>query len=182
MTAIAFGSHGGFFDRTPNSGRETAAWVDRILNSARVHYELPITLDPRERAFRMLKDIFDSHGQPDWDGYGALPNTHDAYLEASRLLRVLPNDILVSEISADPRGTISFEWYKGPNWVFTLTAKGNGLLVYAGLMGKDNRAYGTQKFRDSISKIILQHIRQLTPSVQRRLNGCQRRDRYSIRF
>ena len=163
MIAIVFGSQEGFFNRTSNSGRETAAWVDRILNSAREHYERPITLDPTERAFRMLKDIFDSHRQPDWDGYGALPITHDAYSEACRLLRVLPKDILAPEISADPRGAISFEWYKGPNWVFTLTAKGNGLLVYAGLMGKDNRAYGTQKFRDSIPKIILRHIRQLIP-------------------
>jgi hypothetical protein len=159
VTAIAFGSHGGFFNRTSNSGRETAAWVDRILNSAREHYELPITLDPRERAFRMLKDIFDTHRQSDWDGYGALPISQDAYLEARRLLQALPDDILVPEISPDPRGGISFEWYKGPNWVFTLTVKGTGVLVYAGLMGKDNRAYGTQKFSESIPKIILQYIR-----------------------
>lgn len=161
MTAIIFGSHGGFFNRTSNSGRETAVWVDQLLNSAKEHYELPITLDPRERAFRTLNDIFDTHRQSDWDGYGALPISQEAYLEARRLLEVLPNDIFAPEISADPRGAISFEWHKGPNWIFTLTAKGNGLLVYAGLMGKDNRAYGTQNFRDSIPKIILQHIRQL---------------------
>lgn len=163
MTPLAIGPNGGFFNRTHNSGHAAAALVDGMLKRAFVHYEQPITLNPRERALQSLKDIFDSHRQQGWDGYDALPISEDAYLEACRLIQLLPSDIVVPEFSADPRGAISFEWYRGPGWVFTLTAKGTGIVVYAGLMGEDNRAYGTQKFRESIPKIILQHIRRVYP-------------------
>ena len=47
--------------------------------------------------------------------------------------------------------------------MFTLTTKGAGMVVYAGLMGEGNRAYGTQKFSESIPKVILQHIRRVYP-------------------
>ena len=163
MTALAIGPSGGFFNRTQNSGHAAAALVDRVLKHAFVHYEQPITLDPRERALQSLKGIFDTHRQQGWDGYGALPISEDAYLEACRLIQLLPGDIEVPEFSADPRGAISFEWYRGPGWVFTLTTKGAGMVVYAGLMGEGNRAYGTQKFSESIPKVILQHIRRVYP-------------------
>lgn len=163
MTAITIGPSGGFFNRTPNSGHATAAGIDRLLKDAFDHYERPTTLDPRERAFQVLREIFDTHRQPSWDGYGALPITEDAYHEARRFLQLLPDDISVPEFSADPRGGFSFEWYRGPNWIFTLTVKGDGVIIYAGLMGEDNRAYGTQKLSDSISKIILQNIRRVYP-------------------
>lgn len=163
MTALAIGPNGSFFHRTENSGQAAAAIVDRVLKRTREHYEQPITLDPRERAFQALKDVFDSHHQQGWDGYDAQPISEAAYLEACHFIRLLPSDIVVPDFSADPRGAISFEWYRGPGWVFTLTTKGTGVMVYAGLMGEDNRAYGTQKFRESIPKVILQLIRRIYP-------------------
>lgn len=163
MTAIAFGHTSGFFDRTPNSGHTAAAWVDHVLISAFEHYKRPITLDPKERAYRTLKETYDTHRQADWDGYGALPITEEACFEAQQFLHLLPDDVVLPAISADPRGAISFEWYKGQDWVFTLVTKGAGVVVYAGLMGKDNRSFGTQRFSDSIPKIILQNIRRVLP-------------------
>lgn len=164
MTAIAFGHTSGFFDRrTPNSGHTAAARVDRVLISAFEHYKRPITLDPKERAYCTLKETYDTHHQADWDGYGALPITEEACFEAQRFLHLLPDDVVLPAISADPRGAISFEWYKGQDWVFTLVTKGAGVVVYAGLMGKDNRSFGTQRFSDSIPKIILQNIRRVLP-------------------
>lgn len=163
MTPIAIGPSGGFFNQTPNSGHTTAAGIDRFLRNAFDHYERPITLDPRERAFQMLREIFDTHRQSNWDGYKALPLTEKAYVEARYFLQLLPDDIMLPEISADPRGGFSFEWYRGHNWIFTLTVKGAGVIIYAGLMGEDNRAYGTQKFNGSIPKIIIQNIRRVLP-------------------
>ena len=163
MTELAIGSSGGFFNRTQNSGQATAELVDRVLKRAFVHYEQPITLDPRERALQALRGVFYSHCQQGWDGYDAQPISENAYLEACRFIQLLPSDIVVPEYSADPRGAISFEWYRGPGWVFTLTTKGTGVMVYAGLMGENNRTHGTQKFRESIPKVILQHIRRVYP-------------------
>lgn len=163
MTALEIVPNSNFFNRTHNSGHTSAALVDQLLKLAFVHYEQPITLDPRERALQSLRGIFDFHRQHGWDGYDALPISKGAYLEACRFIQLLPGDIALPEFSADPRGAISFEWYRGPGWLFTLTAKGTGIVVYAGLMGEDNRAYGTQKFCDSIPKVILQHIRRVYP-------------------
>lgn len=163
MTPIAIGSSGGFFNRTPNSGHPTAAGLDRFLRNAFDHYERPITLDPRERAFQVLREIFYARRQTNWDGYRALPLTEEAYTEARYFLQLYPDDLILPEVSADPRGGFSFEWHRGQNWIFTLTVKGTGVIIYAGLMGEDNRAYGTQKFNDSIPKIILQNIRRVLP-------------------
>lgn len=163
MTAIAIGRSGGFFNRTPDSGHVATAGIDRLLKSAFDHYEGPITLDPRVRAFQTLREIFESRRQSGWDGYNALPITESAYLEACRFLTLLPDDLSIPEFSADPRGGITFEWYGGPNWVITVTVKGTGTIIYAGLMGEDNRAYGTQKFSDSISKVVLQNLRRVRP-------------------
>lgn len=163
MTAIAFGHNSGFFDRTPNSGHATAALLDRVLKEVREHYERPITRDPKERAYHTLKETYDTHRQPDWDGYGASPITKEAHFEAQQFLQLLPDDVVLPAISADPRGAISFEWYKGQDWIFTLVMKGTGVVVYAGLMGKDNRSFGTQRFSDSIPKIVLQNIRRILP-------------------
>ena len=163
MTAIAFGHNSGFFGRTPNSGHAAAAWVDRVLFHAFEHYRRPITLDPKERGYRTLKETYDTHRQSNWDGYGALPITEEAYIEAKRFLQLLPDDVVLPSISADPRGAVSFEWYKGQDWVFTLVTKGTGVVVYAGLIGKDNRSFGTQRLSDSIPKIILQNIRRVFP-------------------
>jgi hypothetical protein len=163
MTAIAIGPSGGFYNRTPNSGHATAAWFDRVLKEAFSHYEQPITLDPKERAYRTLEETYDTHRRPDWDGYGALPISKEAYVEAQRFLDLLPQDVTLPAISADPRGAISYEWYGGQEWILTLAMKGTGVVVYAGLMGKDNRAYGTQRFSDSIPKSILQNILRVVP-------------------
>lgn len=163
MTAIAIGPNGGFLNWTPNSGHATAAWVNQILKRAIEHYEDNNTQDPKERTDRALKEVYDTHRQADWDGYGALPINHRAYLEARQFLHKLPEDITLPTITADPRGAISLEWYKDSDWVFTLTMQGSGVVVYAGLMGKENRAYGTQKFSESIPKTILQSIRRIFP-------------------
>jgi len=166
MTTAIFGHHngGGFFDRIYNTGAsQCSRYLQEIINDAVDHFEKPLTLQPKERALKTLGEICTTCSNIGWDGYGALPISKEAHEEAARFLKCLPLDLPIPEIVPDPRGGVSFEWYKSKNWVFTVSTKGENLLIYAGLMGENNRIYGTHTFYDSIPKIVTENIRRLVP-------------------
>jgi hypothetical protein len=111
-------------------------------------------------AVSALYDIAGQFSIPNWDGYGAVQASPMAVNQAFRLLRTLPSTLRTPELSVDPDGEISFEWYLEPRRVFSISVGPNGELSYAGLFGRSD-AHGTEYFGDELPKAIMDNLSRL---------------------
>ncbi len=127
--------------------------VERLLDS--------ISLGkPLQDTSRQLYEVLEQCGRSDWDGYGAKPVLFDSYERARRFIRSLPFGIPVPEVSAEPDGEITLEWFVAPTRVFSVSVGRDNELNYAGLFGA-SRTYGTEVFHDEIPEVVLSHIKRV---------------------
>lgn len=96
-----------------------------------------------------------------WDGYEALPINKESYTLANEFLKKYPRNWAMPEVTVDPDGEVSFEWYRKPDLLFSVSVGATGKLSFAGIFGDDNGIHDTAKFEDSIPETVLQNIRQL---------------------
>lgn len=96
----------------------------------------------------------------DWDGYGAAPVSADAYALASQFLRALPLGIAAPSVGAEPDGQLTFEWYRSPRRLLSISISPDGDLHYAALLGP-NKAYGTEAFFGEVPRMILDLIHRV---------------------
>ncbi|HLA11412.1 MAG TPA: hypothetical protein VJ023_12570 [Pyrinomonadaceae bacterium] len=115
--------------------------------------------DSLQKTYRKLYEVFEECGRSDWDACGAQPVLFESYENAKLFARSLPFSFSSPEISAEPDGEITFEWYSNPTRVFSVSVGPNNELHYAGLFGA-SRAYGTEVFHDEIPEVILSHIKR----------------------
>jgi hypothetical protein len=111
-----------------------------------------------------LDDAWQAATAPDWDGYGAAPVSPPVVWAAERFLSAIPAAWPNPEIAADPDGEISFEWARGPHWVFTVSVAGNGQLSYAGLFGS-SRVHGVETFAGTLPEAIVVGLARLFGSA-----------------
>lgn len=141
------------------------AYSDRIKDykevSSSLYDNLLKTIIWKDSALENLYEIYKECSEVDWDGYDANPISQEVYLEASKLIRILPSSIPMPEILPEPDGHIGFEWYKGENYVFVISLEGNNVIDYAGLFGKNNDTQGRVYFSDSVPNVIIENISQL---------------------
>lgn len=128
-----------------------------------VPLDLKGTIDWTDLALEALEKVYEECLETNWDGYGAMPISRDTYSEARNLLRMMPSSLPMPDISAEPDGEITFEWYKEKYSVFVISVGGNNLITYAGLFGKSNKIHGTEYFADELPEIIRHCIRRLFP-------------------
>ena len=114
-------------------------------------------------ALEELEKVYEECLETNWDGYGAMPISRETYSEARKLLRMMPSSLPRPDISAEPDGEITFEWYKEKYSVVVISVGGNNLITYAGLFGKSNKIHGTEYFADELPEIICHCIRRLFP-------------------
>ena len=107
-----------------------------------------------------LNNIYEDCGQPDWDGYGAKPIDIETYHESLRFIDYLPKDIPCPELTPEPDGEVSFEWFKNNQRIFSVSIGRNGELSYAGLYGII-KAHGTEFLGDELPKTIIENIRRV---------------------
>ena len=130
-----------------------------------VPLDLKGIIDWTDLALEELEKVYEECLEANWDGYGAMPISRETYSEARKLLRMMPSSLPRPDISAEPDGEITFEWYKGKYSVFVISVGGNNLITYAGLFGKSNRIHGTEYFTDELPEIIHHCIRRLSHRV-----------------
>jgi hypothetical protein len=111
-------------------------------------------------AVSALYDIAGCSVVPNWDGYGAIPVSPLAVGHALRFLRTLPPMLRTPDLSVDPDGEISFEWYFEPRRVLSISVGPHGELSYAGLFGRSD-AHGTEYFGDELPKPIMDNLSRL---------------------
>ena len=97
---------------------------------------------------------------PNWDGEGAdaiAPETHEV---ARRLLELLPDDVPLPSISAEPDGQLNFEWYQAPRRLLSTSISSNGTLYWAALIGSEDPR-GSCQFTDQFPPTLLYWIGQV---------------------
>lgn len=120
-------------------------------------------IDWTNLALEELEKVYEECSEANWDGYGAMPISRATYSKARKLLRMMPSSLPRSDISAEPDGEITFEWYKEKYFVFVISVGSDNLITYAGLFGESNKIHGTEYFADELPEIIRHCIRRLFP-------------------
>jgi hypothetical protein len=92
-----------------------------------------------------------------WDSYGAKAINANSFFTAIWFARLLTMSIPIPDIYVDPDGEIVFEWYLGPRRVFSVIARKNDELAYAGLFGI-NKVSGVEHIDDELPNTILDNI------------------------
>ncbi len=106
-----------------------------------------------------LYSTFEECCKPNWDGYSGLAVSFETYLKAKQFIESFPTALSAPELSVDPDGEISFEWYNAPRKVFSVSIGPNNELTYAGLFGA-SKTHGTETFHDEIPRFVLENIRR----------------------
>lgn len=142
-----------------NSSGRIAKDIDEAIDQLRK--SVTITFGrPLDEMRDSLNEIFRECMRADWDGYGAVAISEDAYEEAKKIINLLPSSIPVPEILAEPTGDIGFEWHKGEGQVFAISVRGKNLIFFAGL-NAGNKVHGSEYFEDTIPLVIRQYLRRL---------------------
>lgn len=154
----------GFSSLTRSTGVSSEAnTIAKLVSDAVEHLFDTETLGERfRRAVHILKGVYEETRIYNWDGYGAEAVSGRAYYEAWKFLEALPIlSVPIPEVSADPDGEISFEWYEGPDKIFSVSVSSDGQLAYAGIFGI-NKVYGSEYFDEEIPWAILDNLRRFT--------------------
>jgi len=113
------------------------------------------------RVYRQTISVFDKaikeSSIDNWDGCGAKALDTLAWSKAFRFAALLPTNVPVPDIYVDPDGEATFEWYVAPRQVFSVTVRGNGELVYAGIFGASTTD-GTEYLDSELPEVILDNI------------------------
>ncbi len=106
---------------------------------------------------RIFNQAIEESSFDNWDGQGAKALDTLAWEKALWFSQLLPTDVPVPDIYVDSDGEATFEWYIAPLQVFSVTVRGNGGLVYAGIFG-ENKTHGTEHLDDEMPAVILDNI------------------------
>ena len=111
-------------------------------------------------AFRDLCTVADESRFPNWDGYGALPVSEQAFMHACHFLRTMPLGTWAPEVGIEPDGHLTFEWHRSSFRTLSVSVSPAGDLNYSALIGP-NRVFGTEAFLGDIPQPILELIRRI---------------------
>ncbi|MGE0827164.1 MAG: hypothetical protein AB7G75_28570 [Candidatus Binatia bacterium] len=80
-----------------------------------------------------------------WDGNEADPIDQAVIHTAVKFIRALPGDVPLPEFAPEPDGSISLDWIRSRNRLFSLSIGSSNRLAYAWLDGSD-RGHGVAQF------------------------------------
>lgn len=96
----------------------------------------------------------------DWDGYGARAISMQACANASKFLCIIPPEMPQPAIGVEPDGQVSFEWYKDPRHVISVSVSEDSNLHYAAIIGSSSQS-GTEPFLGQFPSSILDLIERI---------------------
>lgn len=114
--------------------------------------------------FEKLHTIRSEAKFDDWDGYNSKPINEDAAETAWKFLDALPFTVDPPDVSPNPNGNITFEWYRSPRKLLSIDINSEGILYFAAVIGNDE-IWGKTQFRvdfpaqimDLIGRIIARY-------------------------
>ncbi|MDP2646570.1 MAG: hypothetical protein Q8P24_16645 [Desulfobacterales bacterium] len=128
-----------------------------------ISYELRGLVDWVDDAIEELDEIYKEFSEEDWDGYGAVALSPEAYYEARKFLINVPTFLPKPEITAEPDGGIGLEWYKDRGYSYIVSVNGNKTISYAGLFGFESETHGKESFFGPLPKIVIDGLKRLYP-------------------
>lgn len=111
-----------------------------------------------ENAKTELNEVFTEASVENWNGEGAKAVSYDTYQKACEFINYLPEILPEAEISADPDGEISIEWYGKGNRVFSVSINDMGKLSFAALYGKKS-LHGVDFFNCEVPDSLLIYMK-----------------------
>lgn len=148
-----------FFIPIDRGVSETAVTLQKTVEEILGDCSRSVTLDDQSMMHALL-EVLEECSVDNWDGYGAKSISLDSYRNAQLFAMTLPTTIPLPEVSVDPDGEVSFEWYRGPRMVFSLSISAHNEINYAGLFGH-NKVNGKEYFYDEIPKAIFDNLDRL---------------------
>ncbi len=130
-------------------------------DSFEVHVEPKVADKNKQPLLNRLCQVYRECAEDNWDGYDARRISKETYLEAIKLIRLLPPFIIHPEIIPEPTGEMALEWYRWKNFIFVISVGGNNLITYAGLFGSTSKTHGTEFFGNKLPKTIIENIKRL---------------------
>lgn len=88
-------------------------------------------------AISALREMASECADEDWDGYGAEAIDLLSVWNAEEFIRALPDNLPMPEVSAEPDGSISLDWTRSRNQIFSVRVGASNRLAYAWLDGTE---------------------------------------------
>ena len=92
-----------------------------------------------------LEKIRSTCSEEGWDGFDATPISDSVIQQAKAFLSTMPLDMHPIDVSPEPDGHISFEWYRATTRVLSVSVSPSGDMHYAAIIGPA-KSYGTEPF------------------------------------
>ncbi len=141
-----------------NGLSEVAYFIEKRIEKCWEHFDKSIAIaGSQQDTLNEIDEVFRECKEPNWDGYHALPIAVETYEAACCFVRVLQSNLLPSDVSAEPDGEISLEWFRGPKRVFSLSVGPKHRVSFAGIDGSDEW-YGASTFHDKIPNRVFESI------------------------
>lgn len=122
------------------SASETAVFVaQQRRNSLELLQESNALGFVAKGAFQQLDEVFKECSTAGWDGEEAKPISGEVLGYAKIFLNSFPLGIEAPEISAEPDGAITLEWYRSPSRVLSISINPDGWIYYAAIIGASRR-------------------------------------------
>lgn len=113
------------------------------------HNDQSIVLGWRQELRDRLAQIVIEAAESNWDGYGANCLSESSIWSAHYLIDLFPETSPLPDIVPCVDGEISFEWDRGLDHIFSIKTY-HGLIVYAGILGKDRKYHGQEPMGDEL--------------------------------
>ena len=84
-------------------------------------------------SFRNLCRIAEECRSANWDGYGALPVSAEAFMYTSRFLRIMPLGTAAPDVGIEPDGNLTLEWHRSAYRTLSVRFSPGGDLHYSAL-------------------------------------------------
>lgn len=120
---------------------EAGAIADNATSISKALEESEALFGAKCSALDALREIAIECRSDDWDSYGATAVSETALMMTERLIRTLPDDVALPEISPEPDGELSLDWTPSDTRTFSLSIGNGRRFSYAWIDGTD-RGHG----------------------------------------
>ena len=161
-TVLAIGNFRGLRASRGGTGVSAASKaLDKLFGRVLEHLSIPaMHSEPLRGLLANLDEVYERCSRPGWDGYDAMPITEATYEEARELITLFPTLCPPPDVSPDPSGHVSFEWYRSPRKVLVVSVNGTRVMTYAILFG-DGKLSGAEPYDKSFPKSVVDSLARL---------------------
>jgi hypothetical protein len=140
---------------------EVANYIRTQSTEIRIHVERTISFGSAIDQLRQeLASVCEEAQTPGWDGYGADPVSEETIAFACEFVNCMPSSMEMPTVTVEPDGHVSFEWYRSPNRLVSVSVGENRELNFAATIGREQDC-GNRVFCGVIPKRIAQLIEEV---------------------